>query len=57
MALSTHIQSLEEKHQSLEAELNSLKQRPSVSDIEVSEVKRQKLHLKDEIARLKAEAA
>lgn len=57
MALSTHIQSLEEKHQALETELNSLQRSPSVSDVEMNEVKRQKLHLKDEIARLKTEAA
>lgn len=55
MTLSTHIQTLEQKHQALEDKLQSLTTSPSIPDTEIAEVKRQKLQLKDEICRLKSD--
>ena len=45
---------LEKKHAALEAELQSLTTHPSVDPISTTTLKREKLRLKDEIARLKA---
>ncbi len=57
MALDAHIQSLEQKHQQLEDRLEELIASPSTGSIEVKDVKRQKLQIKDEIYRLRQEAA
>ena len=57
MALDAHIQSLEQKHQQLEDRLAELTASPSSSSIDVAEVKRHKLQIKDEISRLRSEAA
>ena len=54
MSVDAHIQQLKQRHQSLESELSTLKTSPSVSDVEIAEVKRQKLRLKDQISRLKS---
>ncbi len=55
MSQQTHLVELEKKHQALEAELSNAMNHPSVSDEELAKMKRRKLHLKDEIAKLKAE--
>lgn len=52
MSVEAHIQQLKQKHQLLETELANLSASPSVSDMEVAQVKRKKLQLKDEIHRL-----
>ena len=57
MAISNRIQTLEEKHGELEAQLQALSTSPSASDTEIANVKRQKLQLKDEIERLRQMAA
>ncbi len=54
MSVEAHIQQLKQRHQSLEAQLDTLSSSPSASSIEVSEVKRRKLRLKDEISRLES---
>ena len=54
MSVDAHIQQLQQKHQALEDQLNDLTKTPSVSDDELARVKREKLKLKDEIARLSA---
>ena len=56
MSLQSHIETLQQRHQALEAELEGLRQAPSVSDEKVADVKRRKLALKDEIARLEGTA-
>jgi len=53
MSVEAHIQQLELRHQSLENQLAELSGMPSSSDKELSDVKRQKLKLKDEIVRLR----
>lgn len=55
MSLQSHLTELERRHQALDRELNDLIACPSSGDAEIAELKRRKLHLKDEIARLKAE--
>lgn len=54
MSISAHVEQLEQRHQTLKSELAALITRPSVSDEELAKVKRRKLKVKDEIARLKA---
>jgi hypothetical protein len=52
MAISTHLAELEQCHRMLEAELAEALQHPSTDDFQLSELKRRKLRIKDEIARL-----
>jgi len=54
MSLQTHLVELEKKHQALESALSRALNHPSASDVELAEMKRKKLQLKDEIAKLKA---
>ncbi|MDD9908423.1 MAG: DUF465 domain-containing protein [Ahrensia sp.] len=54
MSVEAHVQQLRERHSALESQLSSLIASPSASDVELAEVKRQKLRLKDEINRLSA---
>jgi hypothetical protein len=54
MSLQTHLVELEKKHRALESALESALAHPSSSDTELAEMKRKKLQLKDEIAKLKA---
>lgn len=48
---------LELKHQLLEAELNEMLQHPSVDDLELAQLKRRKLQVKDAIARLRQQSS
>jgi hypothetical protein len=52
MAISTHLDELEQRHQMLEAQLVEALQHPSTDDSHLTELKRRKLQVKDEIARL-----
>ncbi len=52
MSVHSHIEQLELRHRNLDEELSALAKSPSATDREVREVKRRKLQLKDEIARL-----
>jgi hypothetical protein len=54
MSLQTHLIELEKKHRALENQIASALAHPSASDVELAEMKRKKLQLKDEIAKLKA---
>ena len=53
MSTQAHLAELEKKHQALESELADAIAHPSVDDVTIAELKRRKLHVKDEIARLK----
>lgn len=44
---------LEQRHRALEAEINESLAHPATDELRITELKRQKLHLKDEIARLR----
>ena len=53
MPVQSHLVELERKHQALETELVEALAHPSTDDLKIAELKRRKLLLKDEIARLK----
>ncbi len=53
MSLEAHIRELEAKHQRLEEEIDELMAHPSVDDLEIKKLKLEKLHLKEEIERLR----
>jgi hypothetical protein len=52
MSIEAHLAELERRHRSLEAEINEARAHPSIDDLEIAELKRRKLLVKDEIARL-----
>ena len=53
MAIESHLAELERRHQALEQEISEALTHPSTDDLQVVELKRRKLYVKDEIARLK----
>lgn len=55
MSIQSHLAELERRHQALEAEITDALTHPSTDDLKIAELKRRKLHVKDEIARLKTE--
>ena len=48
---------LEQRHRALEDEINDMMAHPAADDLKVAELKRRKLLLKDEIARLRQSAS
>lgn len=54
MSLQSHLQELERRHADLEREIEKAMVSPSSDDLEISKLKRRKLHIKDEITRLKS---
>jgi len=56
MAIQAHLVELERKHQILESELHEALQHLSTDDLQIIELKRRKLQLKDEIERIKLSA-
>jgi hypothetical protein len=57
MSIQAHLAELERRHQALEQELNDAMAHPSIDDLTIAELKRRKLLVKDEIARLKVDAS
>jgi len=55
MAMESHLAELQKRHQALEQEINEALNHPSTDDLTIAELKRRKLHVKDEIARLRQE--
>jgi hypothetical protein len=53
MAIESHLAELEKRHQALEQELNDALAHPSIDDLSIVELKRRKLHVKDEIERIR----
>jgi hypothetical protein len=53
MTSSPHLDQIERKYQSLKDQISEARQHPSISDLELAELKRQKLHLKDELEKLR----
>jgi hypothetical protein len=53
MPLQNHLTELERKHQALEREIQDALTHPATDDIRLAQLKRRKLQLKDEIARLR----
>jgi hypothetical protein len=52
MSIQSHLAELERRHQALEHELSEAMAHPSIDDLKIAELKRRKLQVKDEIARL-----
>jgi len=52
MSLLTHLESLEVKHAQLEAEITSEMAHPLPDFTLITQLKKQKLHIKEELARL-----
>ena len=57
MSIQAHLAELERKHEALENELSEAIAHPSVDDITLADLKRRKLQVKDEIARLKQDVS
>ena len=57
MSIQSHLAELEKKHQALEEELSEAQMHPSSDDLLIAELKRRKLQVKDEIARLRQDAS
>jgi hypothetical protein len=57
MAIESHLAELEKRHQALEQEISEALTHPSIDDLKLVELKRRKLHVKDEIMRLKQEVS
>ncbi|MFN0264647.1 YdcH family protein [Tepidamorphus sp. 3E244] len=57
MSLAAHLDELVEKHRVLEQTLETERQRPYADDLQIAALKKRKLHLKDEINRLRGDEA
>ena len=53
MAIESHLAELEKRHQALELEISEALTHPSTDDLQIAALKRKKLYVKDEIARLR----
>ena len=52
MSIAAHITELKRKHEHLSTAVEAAQRRPAVNDLEVADLKKQKLKLKEEINRL-----
>ncbi len=57
MSMQAHLAELERRHQSLEEEITEAQTHPSTDALRIAELKRRKLLVKDEIARVQQEAS
>ena len=55
MAIESHLAELEKRHEALEQQISEAQTHPSTDDLQLLELKRRKLHVKDEIARLRSD--
>jgi len=55
MAIESHLAELEKRHEALKHEISEALAHPSTDDLEITELKRRKLLIKDEIERLRQE--
>ncbi len=56
MSIQSHLAELEQQHASLKQEIEQALPHPSTDDLQLVELKRRKLQIKDEIARLKTQS-
>ncbi len=54
MSLNSHLEELRKKHRNLSEAVDAANRSPGADQIEISQMKKQKLHLKEEISRLSA---
>lgn len=52
MSLTSHLHELKRKHQTLSEKVEEAQRAPGVDDLEIADLKKQKLKLKEEIERL-----
>jgi hypothetical protein len=52
MSVASHVTELKRKHEHLSTAVEAAQRRPAVNDLEIAELKKQKLKLKEEISRL-----
>ena len=52
MSVTAHVEKLREKHQTLSHRIEEAQRQPGVDDLYISQLKKQKLRLKEEITRL-----
>ena len=52
MSLTSHLTELRRKHQALSDEVEAAQRSPATDDLTIVQLKKQKLHLKEEITRL-----
>jgi hypothetical protein len=52
MSLSSHLYELRKKHELLSKKIEAEQRSPASDDLVITDLKRQKLHLKDEIERI-----
>jgi hypothetical protein len=52
MSVSSHLEELKRKHEALSDKVEAEQRSPGSSDIEIAEMKKEKLRLKEEIERL-----
>ena len=55
MTLQAHLSELAAKHKALESELADALAHPASSDVEIAELKRKKLRIKDEMSKLEGQ--
>jgi hypothetical protein len=53
MAIEAHLAELEKRHDALKQEIHEALTHPSADNLQIAELKRRKLQVKDEISRLK----
>jgi hypothetical protein len=56
MSTDSHLAELERRHEALERQIEDASAHPGTDTLELTELKRRKLQLKDEIARLRSES-
>lgn len=56
MTMESHLADLERRHADLDREIAEAMAHPSADDVELAELKKRKLQIKDEINRLRATA-
>ncbi|ACK50885.1 protein of unknown function DUF465 [Methylocella silvestris BL2] len=57
MSLENHLTALEQRHDALDREIEKSLMHPAIDELKLAELKRRKLQLKDEIAKLRGESA
>ncbi len=55
MSLETHLTALTQRHEALDKEITKELARPATDELKLAELKRRKLLLKDEIAKLRSD--
>ena len=57
MSIQSHLAELERRHQALEDQISEALAHPSTDDMTIASLKRRKLQVRDEIARIKHETS